>query len=77
MKKRLAISFLFVFTMAMAAPVYANALSQDPQKTETCEKKKECDKTEKKAECCDKKKECDKTAEKKACCEKKAEEPKK
>lgn len=77
MKKKLVISFLFVFTLALAAPVFANALPQEPQKTETADKKKECDKTEKKAECTDKKKECDKTAEKKACCSKKAEAPKK
>lgn len=73
MKKRLAISFLFVFSLAIAAPAFANALPQEPQKTETkkeCDKaaKKECDKAEKKADC---------TAEKKACCDKKAAEAKK
>ncbi len=71
MKKRLAISFIFVFMLGISAPVFAEVLPQEPQKTET---KKE---TEKKAECPEKKKECNK-AEKKACCDKKkAEQPKK
>ncbi len=68
MKRKLAVSFLFVFAMAIASPVFANTLPQEPQK-------KECDKEKK--ECTDKKKECDKSAEKKACCDKKAEAPKK
>jgi hypothetical protein len=73
MKKRLAVSLLFVFTLAVTAPAFANALPQEPQKTET---KKECDKTEKKAECTAEKK-ADCPAEKKACCDKKAAEAKK
>ena len=79
MKRKLAISFLFVFTMAIAAPVFANTLPQDPEKKECAEVKKECNKSdEKKAECAEAKKECDKSAEKKACCDKKKEEaPKK
>lgn len=78
MKRKLAISFLFVFTMAVAAPAFANTLPQDPQKKECTETKKECDKSaEKKAECAEKEKACDKSAEKKACCDKKAEAPKK
>lgn len=75
MKRKLAVSFLFVFAMAIASPVFANTLPQEPQKKECTDKKKECDKEKK--ECTDKKKECDKSAEKKACCDKKAEAPKK
>jgi hypothetical protein len=65
MKRILALSFLFVFTMALSAPVMSNAMMQEPEKKECTKKeKKECDKKEKKA--CDKKaekKECDKKAE--------------
>ncbi len=49
MKRKLALSFLFVFTLALASPVVSEAMNQDPQKTE----KKACDK---KKSCCDKKK---------------------
>ncbi len=57
MKRKLALSFLFVFTLALTTPVVSEAMNQDPQKTE----KKEC---EKKKACSEKKKECDKKAEK-------------
>ncbi len=62
MKRKLAMSFLFVFTLALSAPVMSNTMVQEPEKKE-CEKKsekKDCDKKEKKA--CDKaeKKECGK-----------------
>ncbi|WP_016775614.1 hypothetical protein [Anaerophaga thermohalophila] len=61
MKRKLALSLIFVFTLALSTPVVSNAAIQEPEKTE----KKECDKEKKKA-CCDKeKKECDKKAEKK------------
>jgi len=61
MKKSIAVSFLFLFMVAIATPVLAN--EQEPQKTEKTEKK--CDKENKK-ECC--KKSCDK--EKKSECKK-------
>ena len=49
MKKSIAVSFLFLFMVAIATPVLAN--EQEPQKTEKTEKK--CDKENKK-ECCKK-----------------------
>lgn len=62
MKRKLALSFLFVFTLALSTPVMSDAMIQEPEKKEACDKKekKDCDKKEKKA--CDKaeKKECDK-----------------
>ncbi len=63
MKRKLALSFIFVFTLALSAPVMSNAMMQEPEKKE-CEKK-----CEKKAKECDKqeKKECDKKVEKKEC----------
>ncbi len=60
MKRKLALSFLFVFTLALTTPVISEAMNQDPQKTEKTEKK-EC---EKKKACSEKKKECEKKAEK-------------
>ena len=67
MKRKLALSFLFVFTLALSAPIMSEAMIQEPEKKE-CEKKEPCCKKEKKADC-DKaeKKECDKKAEKKEC----------
>ena len=74
MKRKLALSFLLVFTLAIAAPVMSDAAIQEPEKTE----KKACDK---KKPCCDKeKKACDKKAEKKECskeCKKEAKDEKK
>lgn len=66
MKRKLALSFLFVFTLALSAPVMSEAMIQEPEKKE-CEKKAPCTKEEKKD--CDKaeKKDCDKKAEKKDC----------
>ncbi len=77
MKKKLALVFMFVFTLGLTAPIMADTMIQEPAKKENCEKKAECDKT-KKAECTEAKKaECDKTktadcdkATKKACCDK-------
>jgi hypothetical protein len=66
MKRKLALSFLFVFTLAFSAPVLTNAMIQEPEKKE-CEKKEPCSEKEKKEKKeCDKaeKKECDKKAEK-------------
>ncbi|MFW6043785.1 MAG: hypothetical protein ACOCPW_05465 [Marinilabiliaceae bacterium] len=59
MKRKLALSFLFMFTLGLTAPVMSNTMMQEPEKQE-CEKKekKDCDKE---------KKECDKKAEKKDC----------
>lgn len=76
MRKKLALSLMFVFTLALTAPVMANTMIQEPEKKENCEKKVECTKT--KAECSEAKKaECDKTkkaecdkATKKECCDK-------
>lgn len=65
MKKSIAISFLFLFMVAIASPIMANDSIQEPQKTEKKTEKK-CDKDCKK-ECC--KKEC--TKEKKSECKKK------
>lgn len=67
MKRKLALSFLFVFTLALSAPVMSEAMVQEPEKKE-CEQKNECCKKEK-AECDKKaeKAECDKKAEKKEC----------
>ncbi len=68
MKKTIAVSFLFMFMLAIASPVMANDSIQEPEKTEKkCEKK--CDKKEKK-ECT---KKCDKAkkAECKKACDKK------
>lgn len=71
MKRKLALSFLFVFTLALSTPVMSDAMTQDPEKKECTKKekkecckkeKKECDKAEKK-ECDKKKKECDKDKE--------------
>ncbi|MGM0376899.1 MAG: hypothetical protein ACQEQ0_08985 [Bacteroidota bacterium] len=59
MKRKLAMSFLFVFTLGLSTPVMSNAMMQEPEKQEECEKK--CDKEEKE------KKDCDKKAEKKDC----------
>ncbi|SFE87020.1 hypothetical protein [Thermophagus xiamenensis] len=74
MKRKLALSFLLVFTLAITAPVMSSAAIQEPEKTE----KKACDKEK---PCCEKeKKACDKKAEKKECskaCDKKAKEEKK
>jgi hypothetical protein len=68
MKKKLAIAFLFFFTLALTAPVMAGTLTQEPEKKECANKSAECDK--KKSECdSTKKASCDK-AEKKACCDK-------
>ncbi len=64
MKKSIAVSFLFLFMVALASPVMALDNQQEPQKTEKKAEKK-CDKEKK--ECC--KKSCDK--EKKAECSKK------
>ncbi|MFW6352609.1 MAG: hypothetical protein ACOC2E_09485 [Bacteroidota bacterium] len=66
MKRKLALSFLFVFTLALSAPVMSEAMTQEPEKKE-CEKKAPCAKKEK-AEC-DKaeKKDCDKKVAKKDC----------
>jgi len=60
MKSKLALSFLFVFTLGLSTPVMSNAMMQEPEKQEECQKKekKDCDKE---------KKECDKKAEKKEC----------
>ncbi|MFO8001796.1 MAG: hypothetical protein R6U46_11170 [Marinilabilia sp.] len=58
MKRKLALSFLFVFTLGLSTPVMSNSMMQEPEKEE-CEKK--CDKEEKE------KKDCDKKAEKKDC----------
>jgi hypothetical protein len=58
MKRKLALSFLFVFALALTTPVVSEAMNQEPQKTET----KTCE--EKKTPCCEKKKAC---GEKKAC----------
>ncbi len=66
MKKSIAITFLFMFMLAIASPVMAMDTVQEPVKKE-CAEKKECTK-EKKAEC---------TKEKKAECEKKCSEAKK
>ena len=69
MKNKLALAFLFVFTLGITAPIMADTMIQEPAKKENCEKKAECTET-KKAECDKAKKaECDK-AEKKACCDK-------
>jgi len=68
MKKTLILSVLFVFTMALTAPVLAMSLEQEPVKTEQKaddKKKKAC----KEKKCCTEKKACE---EKKACTEKKA-----
>ncbi|TLX77550.1 hypothetical protein E9993_02610 [Labilibacter sediminis] len=64
MKKSIAVSFLFLFMVAIASPVMATDSIQEPEKTEKTADKK-CDKEGKK-ECC--KKKCDK--EKKAECKK-------
>ncbi|WP_075590305.1 hypothetical protein [Labilibacter marinus] len=71
MKKTIAVSFLFMFMLAIASPVMAMDGVQEPQKTE--KKEKCCDK---KKESCDKKKECSKdkkecSKEKKECSKKK------
>jgi len=69
MKKTIAVSFLFMFMLAIASPVMAMDNVQEPQKTEKKEKKceskckKEC--TKKKAECSKKKSECKKQCSKK------------
>ncbi len=66
MKKSIAVSFLFLFMVAIASPVMASENTQEPQKTEKkcCSKeaKKECCKKEAKKECCskEKKSECKK-----------------
>jgi len=67
MKKTLILSVLFVFALAMTAPVMATTIDQEPVKTE----KKAEDKKKEKKECTKKctKKTC---AEKKNCTEKKA-----
>ena len=64
MKRKLALSFLFVFTLALASPVVSEAMNQDPQKTEkkACDKKKSC--CDKKKKACGEKKACDKKGEK-------------
>lgn len=68
MKRKLALSFLFVFTLAITAPVVGNSVIQEPVKKENCEKKAECSET-KKAECTEAKKaECSEA--KKANCDK-------
>ncbi len=59
MKRKLALSFLFMFTLGLSTPVMSNAMMQEPEKQEECQKK--CDKEEKE------KKDCDKKAEKKEC----------
>jgi hypothetical protein len=64
MKRKLALSFLFVFTLGLSTPVVSNAMMQEPEKQECekkCEKeqKKECEKKEKK-ECEKEKKEGEK-----------------
>ncbi len=65
MKKTLAVSFLFMFMMAIASPVMATETIQEPQKTEKkekdckkeCSSKKECNKDKKcSKECSEKKK---------------------
>ncbi len=66
MKKSIAITFLFMFMLAIASPVMAMDTVQEPVKKESAEKK-ECTK-EKKADC---------TKEKKAECEKKCSQEKK
>lgn len=72
MKKTIAVSFLFMFMLAIASPVMAMDGVQEPQKTEKKEKKcgedckKECSKEKK--ECTKEKKECTKT--KKECSKK-------
>ena len=64
MKRKLALSFLFVFTLAISAPVMTNAMPQDPEKKECTKKeKKECSKKEKKECTKAEKKECDKKKE--------------
>ncbi len=65
MKRKLALSFLFVFTLALANPIISEAMNQEPQKTEkkACDKKKPC--CEKKEKSCDEKKSCDKQCDKK------------
>lgn len=64
MKKTIAVSFLFMFMLAIASPVMAADTMQEPQKTE---KKEKCDKKEKKECCKEKKSEC---KEKKSECKK-------
>ncbi len=58
MKKSIAVSFLFLFMVALTTPALASDNTQEPQKTEkkccSKESKKECSKKEK--ECCSKKK---------------------
>ena len=53
MKSKLALSFLFVFTLGLSTPVMSNAMMQEPEKQEECEKKekKGCDKKAEKKEC--------------------------
>jgi hypothetical protein len=59
MKKSIAISFLFLFMMAIASPVMATQSNDEPQKTE-----KKCCKTEEKKCCKTKKAECKKSCSK-------------
>jgi len=66
MKRKLALSFLFMFTLGLSTPVMSNAMMQEPEKQEECQKK--CDKEEKE------KKDCDKKAEKKECDKEKAQD---
>ncbi len=67
MKKSIAVSFLFLFMVAITSPVLASDNIQEPEKTEKkcCSKeaKKDCSKKEK--SCCskDKKSECSKAKE--------------
>lgn len=63
MKRKLALSFLFMFTLGLTTPVMSNAMMQEPEKQEECEKK--CDKEEKEKKDCDKK--AEEKAEKKDC----------
>jgi Na+-transporting methylmalonyl-CoA/oxaloacetate decarboxylase gamma subunit len=66
MKKSIAVSFLFLFMLAIASPVMATDNIQEPEKTEKKAEKKEC--CSEKKECCSEKKEC--TKEKKEACKK-------
>ncbi len=72
MKKSIAVSFLFLFMIAIASPVVASENIQEPQKTE----KKCCSKEEKK-ECCKKEKECCSKDKKSECSKAKTESEKK
>ncbi|MDR2928184.1 MAG: hypothetical protein LBV41_08315 [Cytophagaceae bacterium] len=77
MKKKLALAFLFMFSLAVVAPSFANTLPQEPVKTEKKAVKKAKKSEAKKVEAaapkeihCNKKEACCDKGKKGACCEK-------